>query len=181
MFININILSLISISVALLFGCNRKEKNSEQPNLIQEGFLCSGEHIIFDSIEHYKITEVEHASIESKNLKTSNDKKMLLITDSFLPNNLLDSIIKSDLLSLGFKTKKISLEDYKHLCDLFQENYQYADSTACSPRFRDLLVFKKQREITGFAKICFQCGHSIVLTKNSIREVDVYRLDALLN
>lgn len=176
----IKALSLIAFSVGLLCSCYKLVKE-QQTNLNHQSFLCSGVNISFDSIEYYHITESEHYSIQEKNIKTNKDKKLLSLTDSFFPKELQDSIVSSDFLSIGFKARQISRQDYNHICQLFQEDYQYIDSTACSPNFRDLLIFKKQHEITGFAKICYQCGHSIVLTKNSTREVDVYRLDALVN
>jgi hypothetical protein len=35
--------------------------------------------------------------------------------------------------------------------------------TRCSPTFRDVLVFKKDDSIVGFAKICFGCRKIVLI------------------
>jgi hypothetical protein len=41
---------------------------------------------------------------------------------------------------------------------------------ACAPTYRDILVFKKDNRIIGFAKVCFQCSQNYIVVDKVIEE-----------
>jgi hypothetical protein len=176
--------SIGQIAFSLLFifsfvSCknNSSNKNSESQ---KTACTCSGDEFSFDKVEAYSISFEALDAMEAKKNQSDNDRFLLQIVNSFRTNNLkeLDS---AKLIVLGFTQRQINKEDYKYLCELFQEQYAYEDTTACQAIFRDILLFKENRKLTGVAKICYTCGHSVVMIGDSVREVNVNRLDALLN
>jgi hypothetical protein len=152
------------------------DKNSEGE---KAAFTCKGDEFTFDNVEAYSVSFETLDAVETKINQSDNDKFLLQIVNSFQHNNLkeVDSV---KLIEIGFAQKHIK-EDYKYLCELFQEKYVYEDTTACAAIFRDILLFKENQKLTGVAKICYSCGHSVVLLGDSVSEVNVNRLDALLN
>jgi hypothetical protein len=156
---------------------NSSDKNSEGQKI---AFTCRGDELHFDKIESYSISFEALDSIESRKNQSDNDRFLLQIVNSFRSENLMgvDSV---RLIEIGFTKKHINEDDYKYLCELFQEQYVYEDTTMCQAVFRDIMLFKENQKLTGVAKICYTCGHSVVMSEDSIREVNVSRLDALLN
>lgn len=176
--------SFVSILVFLfaataLMSCTKK--SSETNYQVQEtGFTCTTKNFTFDKVEAYSISLSALDVIEEKSNKTDNDKFLLQLTNTYITDNLKNTD-STKLTAAGFTQKIIDKENYPDLCALFQEQYVYQDTMACQPVFRDILLFKEKQRLTGVAKICYTCGHSVVLLGDSTKEVNVYRLDALLN
>lgn len=167
------------LCIFILISCTKNKPSnsiSEQPT----DWGCHAGDLQFDKVEGYTISYEDLQVIENRKPQSDNDKLLDQIVNYYPIDNLKEAD-SAMLVTIGFTPKNINKEDYQYLCDLFQDKYVYPDSTACDAIFRDIILFKEKQKLTGVAKICYGCGHSVVLIGDSTKEVNVYRLDALLN
>jgi hypothetical protein len=148
---------LMTIIVLTPIACNQKsERNAETTD-------CKP-YFTFDSVEYYSIVIREDSvfNLEKKERKSRDEERLieLLIQDS--PNKLSDTIKFLNMETLGFNKKVIQKDKFDQLDKIFCER-KHEDPlyTTCIAVYRDILVFKRNKETIGFVRLCFDCGDSI--------------------
>jgi hypothetical protein len=129
----------------------------------------------FDQVEHYylNISKDKAYNPDSIDTQTEKQKKKLdLVTNLASPKTLSDSSEYKELDKLDFTKSEIPSNKFDAVNDIFCERkHESPQYSACSPIYRDILVFKKNSKIVGLAKICFTCDqHVIVGTGNNTEE-----------
>ena len=129
----------------------------------------------FDNVEYYSLYKNEEKEIIENNRKGIKDSILNNILYSELPDKLDDNVFYKTINSTGFSKFELSQKDIEYLKnDVFLEKFSlnvFQLNKACAPEYRDILVFKKNNEISGIAKICFSCGQFYIIS--SKREIQV--------
>jgi len=132
----------------------------------------------FDNVEYYSLYKNEEKEIIENNRKGIKDSILNNILYSELPDKLDDNVFYKTINSNGFSKFELSQKDIEYLKnDVFLEKFSlnvFQLNKACAPEYRDILVFKKNNEISGIAKICFSCGQFYIIS--SKREIQVENL-----
>ncbi|KPE50499.1 hypothetical protein [Chryseobacterium indologenes] len=140
----------------------------------------------FDQIDHYsiKISTAEISEMEFKNQKK--DAFLLEIIRRNYPEKTDDAISKT-LTDHGFSIKTVDKALYPELTDIFSEKEcsDHIGGGFCIPTFRDILVFRKDHQVVGVVKVCYQCRFAILRgTQKNVRNFgscgDFLRLEKLL-
>jgi len=122
----------------------------------------------FDEIDHYflNISQEALGDIERRKTKTYLEEKQINWLRQYEPDSLPDITISSELAFTGYVKKEVLATDFPKIKDIFCERlHEPGPASGCIPEFRDVLLFKKERRLVGFAKICFTCHkHSITGT-----------------
>lgn len=179
---------LFFVSIFVLIGC---KKNDNLENKSSKVFVPKYGKLFFnyDEVNYYNINISENDAIILDSLSAfseANKLKFQIISDEF-PQKLSDINFEEKLQSIGFKKKIINKKDFEKLNKIFVEKtYQDGIAFACIPIFRDVLIFKKNKKLTGFAKICFDCHQYIILgnigkTDNFGNDQDYENLGKILN
>jgi hypothetical protein len=145
--------------ILLLLTCNAKSKNTAI-----EKSECEP-NFEFNAIEHYKI-EIEAGSVykDEVNKEFSEEEIMFVnLVENNYPTETSELFALNDLQKLGFSKKNLSRDRFKYISNIFCQNRQVIHTKFCLPVYRDILIFKKENEITGFAKICFTCNQSYIV------------------
>tara|TARA_B100000401_G_C52494746_1_gene572119 strand:- start:40 stop:642 length:603 start_codon:yes stop_codon:yes gene_type:complete len=72
--------------------------------------------------------------------------------------NLSDSNFIDNLSLSGFEEYNVEPRHYKPIQNLFSlKDQKYLERAACSPIYRDYMVFRNKNKISGIAIICFDC------------------------
>jgi hypothetical protein len=165
------VLTFNCLILLFLFACNSTETINK--NLGIENKDCKP-YFEFDKAEHYylNITNDQVYNPDSTNNKTEKQKRKLdLLTNLSGPQQLADSMEFSDLESMDFTKTEIPSDKFDLIngifCDKKHENAQYS---ACSPIYRDILIFKKNNKTVGLAKICFTCDQHVIAGTTSNTE-----------
>ncbi|MFC5979855.1 hypothetical protein [Flavobacterium salmonis] len=131
----------------------------------------------FDSVEYYSLNKSKDEEVNDNNRKGIKDSILNNILYSEFPEKLNNGVFYKKINSDGFSKSELSQEDVEYLKnDVFVEKFSlkmFEMSKACAPEYRDILVFKKENEISGIAKICLSCGHFyFVSSKKEINTED---------
>lgn len=112
----------------------------------------------FDEIVYYKINKSFNAS-NLKFKKNHSPKKKLIyeIVKGSAPKSITDTFFMNDLEKLSFHKEKLNIAQYPKIVEIYTRGSRRYD-TSCVKTFRDILVFKKNNNIVGMSKICFDCG-----------------------
>ena len=188
------ILNLLLVFI-FLFSCKQKQagaKNDEilTPNNSNKNLKIEyGEKFFhYDAVDYYSIYISENDAtklLDKQNSKIEEEKYNIILNDEF-PKTINEINFIKDLSSLGFKKSSIKPKKFTDLNQIFVEKSEQDGIVfACIPVFRDLLVFKKNNKITGFAKICFECNQSHIIgsksdTKNFGQGQDYEKLGKIL-
>jgi hypothetical protein len=123
----------------------------------------------FDQIDYY------YSDIDFDEIKYPSDADTMSIVEKLVYDILLgdflsflsDTIHISELENIKFNFSVLDSNDFQRLNKIFCERKSVEFSElACIRIYRDILVFKKDKEIVGTAKICFSCeSHIIAGTK----------------
>jgi len=147
-------------------------------------------YFYFDALTHYviKTNETELEELEFK--QKPNETDILLSSILFkneLPNKLSSVAFIKALPQLGFQKKAISAKHFYAINELFKErDNQNIEEPYCGAVYRDVLVFYKERKITGIVKLCFSCGHHYIFgtkknTSNFAQKGNFKKIQQLLN
>lgn len=186
-----NLFCLIFIGVFLI-GCNKKSEKPDSKNTDTKTVVKSEScipYFDFDEVEYYSINIEEHKVYNLSDIenKTDNESKLLSMLEDDTFSSISDSTFISYLEEIGYLKNKISDADFisfnKIFCNRTHDKALYA---ACTPIYRDILIFKNQNKIIGMAKICFDCGQfNIVGTKENVSDFgqsgDFEKLNQLLS
>lgn len=136
----------IVLLLFLIFSCKSKEEKM---------------FFDFDSVEYYSLNKSKEEEMGENNSK-SIDKVIFdkIFFDDY-PEKVNNTVFYKTINSDGFTKFKLSQKDVEYLrSDIFLEKPSLKileNVYACSPQYRDILVFKKNKEISGIAKICLSC------------------------
>lgn len=155
--------TIVLFLILLITSCNSEDQ-------IENGSKNSEDYkeyyFDFDKIEHFHVHT--HNSIRlsgAKDTLTEDDYKLLSgLVDFNIPSSLSDTFFLSKIEEIGFTKREISETKNDSINELFRRkafdmNYSFSP---CMPIFRDILIFRKQHELVGIAKICFQCKYITV-------------------
>src|SRR5690606_31320119 len=122
----------------------------------------------FESVEYYSIDENSISYFTS-----SKEIERIVLEDFF--SEIPDENFTETLERIGYHKIILDNRYNKQLNTIFKErSCKFDDIAACAPIFRDILIFKKNNQITGLAKICFQCNKSyFVGTSKNTEHFDV--------
>lgn len=138
--------------IMLNCSCNTTLNYNESENFFE-----------FDEIVHYSIND------NNQNANKDNDTFQNWYYRDF-PNSLNDDLSSvSDLLNYGYNYNIIPFNKYSQINKIFSEKELREGRTImCTPKYRDILFFRKNKKIVGIAKICFECEKcQIVGTKKN--------------
>lgn len=115
----------------------------------------------FDSVEYYSLNTSKEEEMEENNRKSIENPIFDKIFFDDYPDKVSNDIFYRTINSDGFSKFAISQKDNEYLRNnIFLEKpslKMLENVYACSPQYRDILVFKKNKEISGIAKICLSC------------------------
>jgi len=118
----------------------------------------------FDTVDWYSIEiniddllDFEGQSNLTKNQKLQYD---LIMMDE--PESENDTLFIQDLEKIGFEKIIIKKEERVNLIHeiVREKSHQESLATACVAVYRDIFIFRKDGEVIGIAKICFDCWKS---------------------
>ncbi|MEX0995670.1 MAG: hypothetical protein WDZ45_01320 [Flavobacteriaceae bacterium] len=142
----------------------------------------------FDQAMHYNIQIEDQVLFEIASQGTLTNKEQLKI-DVLVnkkPQNISDTLFIKDLMEIGFTKNTVAIDKLSELRSVFSNpNEQKTEMNECVKIYRDILVFKTNNQITGMAKVCFECRdvQMVNLNPNSIKSLSDYdynRLSELL-
>jgi hypothetical protein len=152
-----NIISLLLFTLTFI-SC-QKSKNDKIKDVIEE---CN-------SVEFYRISEEKKHIVGND---TINDTKIVqgILSDNEKLNFNDQKII--DVLNKEYTKYSMNEDSSEDILDEFTEWNMFKFKIfyeACIPTYRDILLFKKDGKIVGFAKVCFDCSQSyIVVNKEDV-------------
>lgn len=165
----------------IFFSCQNAQKTDVNEN--------ANHFFEFDEIDYYHkdITIKQWAEIGKKHEnKTPEETILFKILNDYYPTSINDKNFIVELEKLYPEKSKISQSKFKEIGEIFSEKYHGNFALAgCEPFYRDVLVFKKNNQIVGISKICFQCAlHSTVGTNKNTEQLgqngDYKKLEQLL-
>ncbi|MDY3338011.1 hypothetical protein PG279_02330 [Riemerella anatipestifer] len=144
-----------------------KENNRKSKDDIKIGNLFFD----YDQIEYYKTNISESDALElleNRDNSKLNELKVKLILEG-TPKNIEEVNFTNQLSQIGFKKMEIKSQDFSKINQIFVEKSERDGvALACAPIYRDILIFKKNKKIIGFVKICFDCKQSDIIGTKAI-------------
>ncbi|MCZ8170011.1 MAG: hypothetical protein O9297_07840 [Flavobacterium sp.] len=123
----------------------------------------------FDTVIHYSknITGDSISYIYNKEKSDPKYKLYRKIFESEYPKKLSEKSIEKELVEFGYIANVLSQTQKKDINFLFSKyvNDEYIFQ-GCIPVYRDILIFKKNEEVIGIAKICFDCKMLYIVGSN---------------
>jgi hypothetical protein len=107
---------------------------------------------------HLAIDESEVYDLMSKDQLKGKDKMLFEFFTGHLPTNLDYRGFIADIESVGYKKQDLGEDERFKIDSIFCTRHPLEiEANSCIAEYRDVLVFMKNKKITGIAKICFQC------------------------
>ncbi|MGB3453280.1 MAG: hypothetical protein WBA59_05600 [Moheibacter sp.] len=110
----------------------------------------------------FEFDEVLHYSTDDNSVQAN--KKMEAFKDLYygnFPRSLNQDIsfsFESDLIKFGYVENIIPSNKNNQINKIFSERrLKNGRTIMCLPKYRDILIFKKDRKITAIVKVCFEC------------------------
>lgn len=110
----------------------------------------------FDEAIHYSITDKQIDKVINKD--TLNNFDQIFMGD--YPSEVDNNKFINELEKNGYTKRKIVANKLFGLKSILRFNINpklYGTVSACAPSYRDIIILKKDNEISGIAKICFEC------------------------
>ena len=173
------LLSLICLSL-LIVSCSTNQTKEKTSSIkkktvstikdsIQVKEVIGKPFFDFDNVTHYQS-------------KAKNSVELLLLEDTVLSHKdsiialthcepqiktISDTNLISNLINAGFKKHIVKQENLNSLKSIFSlKNKESLWAAACTPIYRDYLIFRNKNHISGIAIICFTCqNHDIIGNK----------------
>lgn len=174
----------------LMLSCNSTapQKVAAITQSDKQNIIIGKKFFEYDAIDYY-FNDFDEADI---NMLYENHSKSLI--DSFkngivlegIPNSLSDLEFIKYLPKIGYTKKTIDSSMFDAIDQIFVEKFNtYNVATACIYIYRDILIFKKNDQVIGTAKVCFSCmanqiKGSTAMIDNFGQEGDYDRLGELL-
>lgn len=146
----------------------------------------------FDSVEYYSLNKNKEVEMGENNSKSIDNGIFDKIFFDNYPEKVNNTVFYKTIDSDGFSKSELSQKDVEYLRnDIFLEKpslKMLENVYACSPQYRDILIFKKNKEISGIAKICLSCRQFYLIsskkeiqTENFGTEKEYKSLEKLFN
>jgi hypothetical protein len=142
-----------------------------------------GAYFDFDEITHYR-SDIQEGQISGLFEEKSRILDLIL-QDS--PDSLSDTAFINDLDQLPFIKTRIDSKHHYEISAIFSDRMR-DDSleAACIAIYRDILIFRKNKQICGLAKVCFSCEKKYILgtklnTRGFGKHGDFDKLKAILD
>ncbi|MDP5198325.1 hypothetical protein [Flavobacterium sp. DG2-3] len=131
----------------------------------------------FDTVEYYSLNKNKEEEMGKNNSKSIDNGIFDKIFFDNYPEKLNNDIFYKTINSEGFSKFAVSQKDAEYLKgNIFSEKTSIKTLQtvyACSPQYRDILVFKKKNQISGIAKICLSCHQFyFISSKKEIKTED---------
>lgn len=125
----------------------------------------------FDTVELYSTIKKDSiiSNINKKRFTnlTQDEKLYLDILEKNVPTNFADESFVLNLEKLKFKKRVFDKSKLKEFKKIFSKKFCYKiQENGCTPMYRDIYIFRKNNQITGIAKVCFQCQIVYFISKN---------------
>lgn len=146
------------LSLVLCISCSKKSERSDD--------------LVFhkpDQIDYYylKITEKEVTEIFKSENMSRHERQLAEILYHIAPTAVndtafigeMDEMPYFDKTTIDKKSNHKILQCFAPYADLHSASFINSVVT-CAPTYRDVLVFRKQKKIVGFAKVCFECSQT---------------------
>jgi hypothetical protein len=150
---------LLTSIICLLLGCSIKKSNKIK-------FECNPS-FDFDEVEYVRTNSADSVLSliwdKPDESISKNDQLTLDILSGEEPGTVENLKILNSLGQMGFE--RVMFEDFKYdnLRTFFcRKEKSLVQAKFCIPVYRDILIFKKNEKIVGFAKICFDCDQAYV-------------------
>lgn len=115
----------------------------------------------FDSVEYYSLNKSKEEEMGENNSKSIDNGIFDKIFFDNYPEKVNNAIFYKTINSHGFSKFELSQKDIEYIRDeIFLEKSSvkmFENVYACAPQYRDILIFKKNKKISGIAKICLSC------------------------
>lgn len=154
----------------------------------------------YDKITHYSVTlDEDEIDAYYQSISGIIDKDTTKVTPQF-NKDLFEIVYEHNKISLlsdvatinklaeiGFIKREIPSNNYASIDSTFQfNNTEFSEGYACTPIYRDILVFEQGRKISGWAKYCFECNKHDFIGADYIYQfkpysIDYDRLEQILN
>lgn len=146
----------------------------------------------FDSVEYYSLNKSKEEEMDENHSKGIDNTIEDKIFYNEYPEKINSSVFNKTINSDGFSKVELSQKDVEYLRnDIFLEKSSlkmFENVYACAPEYRDILIFKKNKEISGIAKICLSCRQFYLIsskkeiqTENFGTEEEFKSLEKLFN
>jgi len=116
----------------------------------------------FDEVEYFYIDisseEIQNLIYKQRTEKDPNEIMFLNIFTGFYPMGQKDTLNIGKLENFGYSKTQIPEGEFLKINQLFCERkHEFSESAACGYYNRDILIFKKNGNNVGIAKLCFEC------------------------
>ena len=151
--------------VFLLISCKsatNKEVSGETP----KAFTCKP-YFEFDQLEHYysPVSDFDTSIwklIEKETLSAKEKRLMELLTQQ-KPASFSDTSMLKGIEDLGFQKRILPSKQFQAINEVFCERkHENNNALTAIGMYKDILVFKRQNQIIGFAKVSFEKMYSII-------------------
>ncbi|WP_143884364.1 hypothetical protein [Chryseobacterium binzhouense] len=161
---------------------NKNTKNKFTIVFFIIGFILTNSFMVsmndatvnYDNVEIYKLKK----EFISHKVNTKTNLKYKIIHGSTSSKDI-NQDFEQKLLKFGYK-KNIyypeKLNEINRTLNSF-ENGAAQFNTSCLPTYRDIIIYKKNNEITKILKICTSCFKNEVITKNEKTELLLFIAD----
>lgn len=153
----------------IIIGCKKSNENPSSQNIDSETISKSQDcipYFEFDEVEYYHINIEESEVFDLLETESKNDSVKFSIISEDKLSVLSDSKLIQKLTDFGYSKNEIPSTDFSNLNKIFcSENYSFLSATACTPFYRDVLVFRKSKKVPGIVKLCFDCSQSTLANK----------------
>ena len=166
---------IVLLLVMALVSCKKENSvtiNNTKENTIKLKKDKKGNFFVFDEVVYYfkDINPNElfknYKKPEFKD-KQSDLYKYMQIVEGYYPEELNEQNFVKDLSDFEYKKIDINSSDFLALNSIFREvKCDDGFAMACTPVFRDILVFYNNNKIIGIAKICFGCRQDYIIGTN---------------
>lgn len=163
-----NYASIIALLLIINFlSCNQNTNIPPEQKVIED--KCQP-YFSFDQVDHYYYSISESELFEDDKMSTKEMARYEFLVEDKL-NKLSDTIYIKELIKLNFVKNEVTKNKFEALNQIFCERkHVNSFELSCMPIYRDILVFKDKNKTIGLAKICFECGQSIIAGTTSNTE-----------
>ena len=162
--------------VVTLISC--KKENSVTINYTKENTAALKKDSEMKSFFDFDKVEYYYNQIDPNILFSNYDKpdykdkqsdlyKYMQLVEGYYPEKIHQENFINDSLGFGYKKRNINSTDFPMLNTVFSEiKCDESFAMACTPIYRDILIFYNNDKIVGIAKICFGCRQSYIIGTN---------------
>lgn len=170
--------NLYLLILIVLIGCNDSKHNINDASKPDNSNKMAEIHyekkfFDYDEIDYYRIDipEDSESDLYENMNKSKTDKLKYEVIVNETPNNINDQDFLNYMEDIGYSKKTINPLNFERLNKIFSEKPEEEMTVAkCIPIFRDILIFSKNKKISGMMKICFDCHQYRILGTNAKTE-----------